>query len=40
MKKGDKYNWKEQPERLVYLGKKGVGTYSLKLKLPKKFGAK
>ena len=24
MKIGDKYNWKMQPERLIYLGRKGA----------------
>jgi hypothetical protein len=24
MKVGDRYNWRNQPERLIYVGKKGV----------------
>lgn len=36
MNKGDKYNWKEQPERLVYLGKEGCWHLFAKIEAPEK----
>ena len=34
MKKGDRYNWKHQKERLVYLGKKGCWHQFAEVEFP------
>jgi hypothetical protein len=34
MKFGDKYNWKGQPERLVYLGRKGMWHQFARVETP------
>lgn len=34
MKKGDKYNWINQPERLIYMGKAGAWNQFAKVDYP------
>lgn len=36
MKKGGKWNWKVQPERLIYLGKQGCWHLFAKIENPEK----
>ncbi len=36
MRKGDKWNWKGQPERLIYLGKEGCWHLFAKVERPEK----